>query len=273
VTRLAVIGAGVMGEAVFSQLVRAGWSAADIVVSDPRADRCAQLVEQYGVSSAGNTDAAASADLVLLAVKPQDIGAVLDEIADSVQSGSVVASIAAGTTTRAIEDHLRPGTPVVRISPNTPAQIGQGMAAVSAGTHATDEQVARVAELMAVTGGVITVPESYQDAVTATAGSGPAYVFLVLEALIESGVHLGLPRPTATELATQTLFGSAALAHESGDHPALLRERVTSPAGTTAAALRVLEDHKLRAAFLAATAAARDRARQLAEDAGKQARP
>ena len=263
--KLAVIGAGVMGEAVFSQLLRAGRAADDIVVTARRADRREQLSQQYGVRVTDNTEAASAADTILVAVKPQDITAVLDEIADAVRPGAVVASLAAGIPTVTVEDHLRPGTPVVRISPNTPAQVGEGMAALSAGTHANQQHVDRIAELMAVTGRVITVPEKHQDAVTAIAGSGPGYLFLVLESLIEAGVHLGLPRPTATELATQTVFGAATLARDTGDHPALLRERVTSPAGTTAAGLRVLEDRGLRAAFLSAAEAARDRGRALAD--------
>jgi pyrroline-5-carboxylate reductase len=177
-----------------------------------------------------------------------------------------VVSVAAGITTGFVEARLPDGVAVVRVMPNTPALVNEGMAAISPGTHCTDEQLELVEDLLAATGKVVRVPEKQQDAVTAISGSGPAYVFLVVEAMIEAGVHLGLPRPTATELAVQTVAGAGGLVRETGEHPALLRERVTSPGGTTAAALRVLEDHKLRAAFLAATEAARDRSRALAAE-------
>jgi pyrroline-5-carboxylate reductase len=266
VTKLAVIGAGVMGETVFSGLLRAGWRTGDIVATVRRPERGAQLVEQYGIKIIDNT-AAADADLVLVAVKPQDIVGVLDEIAGSLRPGTVVASMAAGVTTEVIEDHLPAGTPVVRVTPNTPAQVDEGMAAISAGRSATPEQVQQIADLLSVTGRATVVPEKYQDAVTAISGSGPAYLFFVIEALIEGGVHLGLPRQTAAELATQTAYGAAKLLRDSGDHPTVLRERVTSPGGTTAAAIRVLEDHKVRAAILAAVEAARDRGRDLSDAA------
>jgi pyrroline-5-carboxylate reductase len=264
---LAVIGAGVMGETVFSGLLRAGWDAGDIVVTARRPERSQELVERYGVRVVGNTDAAAAADVVLVAVKPQDISAVLDEIGPALRPGTLVASLAAGVATDVIESHLPTGTPVVRVMPNTPAQVDEGMATLSGGTHTQPEQVEQVAKLLSATGQAVIVPEKYQDAVTAISGSGPAYLFFVVEAMIEAGVHLGLPRHTATELAVQTMFGSAKLLKETGDHPTVLRERVTSPGGTTAAAIRVLEDHKVRAAFLGAMEAARDRSSALADAA------
>ena len=271
-TKLAVIGAGVMGETVFSGLLRAGWSADDIIATARRSERRQQLAERYGVRTAANVDAAAEAQIVLIAVKPQDITGVLDEIAPVVGTETVVASLVAGIATEVIEAQLPAGVPVVRIMPNTAAQVGEGMAAVSAGRHAGPDQVEQVAKLLAATGQVSILPEKYQDAVTAISGSGPAYLFFVAESMIEAGVHLGLPRHTATELAVQTMYGSAKLLKETGDHPTLLRERVTSPGGTTAAALRVLEDHKVRAAILGAMEAARDRSRELAEAARKSVR-
>jgi pyrroline-5-carboxylate reductase len=159
---------------------------------------------------------------------------------------------------------LPEGVAVVRVMPNTPAQVDEGMAAISPGSHSTQDHLDRVTEILSATGRVITVPERYQDAVTAISGTGPAYLFFVVEAMIEAGVHLGLPRDTATELVVQTMLGSAKLLRETGEHPTVLRERVTSPGGTTAAAVRQLEDHKVRAAFLVAMEAARDRSRELA---------
>ena len=152
----------------------------------------------------------------------------------------------------------------MRVMPNTPAQVDEGMAAISPGSHSTQDHLDRVTEILSATGRVITVPERYQDAVTAISGTGPAYLFFVVEAMIEAGVHLGLPRTTATELVVQTMLGSAKLLRETGEHPTVLRERVTSPGGTTTAAVRQLEDPKVRAAFLVAMEAARDRSRELA---------
>ena len=149
--------------------------------------------------------------------------------------------------------------------PNTPALVDEGMAAISPGSHCDDDHLAEAEALMASVGKVVRIPERQQDAVTAISGSGPAYIFFVVESMIEAGVHLGLPRATATELVVQTLVGSAKMLRETGTHPVVLREQVTSPGGTTAAALRELEIHKVRAAFLAAMEAARDRSRELAE--------
>jgi pyrroline-5-carboxylate reductase len=263
-TRLAIIGAGVMGETVFSGLLRAGWSPDDVIVTARRPQRQEELARRYGVRTADNVGAATAARIVLIAVKPQDLTAVLDEIAPAITPDQTVASFAAGVPTDVIEAHLPSGTPVVRVMPNTPAQVGEGMAAVSAGRHADPDQVDAVAELLAAGGRVTVVAEKYQDAVTAISGSGPAYLFYVVEAMIEAGVHLGLPRQVATELVVQTIYGSAKLLKETGEHPSLLRERVTSPGGTTAAAIRALEDHKVRAAFLGALEAARDRGAELA---------
>jgi pyrroline-5-carboxylate reductase len=148
--------------------------------------------------------------------------------------------------------------------PNTPALVDEGMAAISPGTHCDEAHLLEAEELLRATGKVIRVPEYQQDAVTAISGSGPAYLFFVVEAMIEAGVHLGLPRSTASELVVQTVVGSAKLLRETGEHPTVLRERVTSPGGTTAAAVRELEDHKVRAAFMTALEAARDRSRALA---------
>ncbi len=211
-----------------------------------------------------NDQAVAEADTVILVVKPQDMADLLDEIRESLKPNTLVISLAAGVDTASIEERLPDGIAVVRVMPNTPAQVDEGMAAISAGSHSEQEHLDRVTEILSATGRVVTVPERYQDAVTAISGSGPAYLFFVVEAMIEAGVHLGLPRDIATQLVVQTMLGSAKLLRETGEHPTVLRERVTSPGGTTAAAVRQLEDHKVRAAFIGAMEAARDRSRELA---------
>jgi pyrroline-5-carboxylate reductase len=261
--RTAVIGAGVMGETLLAGLIRAGRGAESIVVVEKRAERAAELAERYAVEVVADVAAAAAADTVLLVVKPQDMADVLGEIGPALRPGQLLVSLAAGITTAFVESHVPDGVAVVRVMPNTPALVDEGMAALSPGTHCDDTHLAEAESLMASVGKVVQVPEKLQDAVTAISGSGPAYVFFVVEAMIEAGVHLGLPRTTAHELAVQTLVGSAAMLRETGEHPAVLREQVTSPGGTTAAALRELEVHGVRAAFLAALEAARDRSRQL----------
>jgi pyrroline-5-carboxylate reductase len=264
---LAILGAGVMGETVLSGLLRAGWTSDRIIATDRRTERQVELEAKYGITMMTNAEAAAKADTVILVVKPQDMRDLLTEIAPVVSSSTLIVSLAAGVDTASIEERLPTGTPVVRVMPNTPAQVDEGMAAISPGAHSDEEHLARVSELMSATGRVVTVPERYQDAVTAISGSGPAYLFFVVEAMIEAGVHLGLPRDTATELVVQTMLGSAKLLRETGEHPTVLRERVTSPGGTTAAAIRQLEDHKVRAAFITAMESARDRSRDLAKAA------
>jgi pyrroline-5-carboxylate reductase len=261
---LAILGAGVMGETVLSGLLRAGWHADQIVATDRRLERQHELTARYGIKMLENTEAVAEAETVILVVKPQDMNDLLSEIAESIKPGTLVVSLAAGVDTSFIESRLPEGVAVVRVMPNTPAQVDEGMAAISPGSHSTQDHLDRVTEILSATGRVITVPERYQDAVTAISGTGPAYLFFVVEAMIEAGVHLGLPRDTATELVVQTMLGSAKLLRETGEHPTVLRERVTSPGGTTAAAVRQLEDHKVRAAFLRAMEAARDRSRELA---------
>jgi pyrroline-5-carboxylate reductase len=262
--RLAILGAGVMGETLLSGLLRSGWTADQIVATDRRVERQIELVARYGITMLENDRAVAEADTVILVVKPQDMADLLDEIRDSLKPNTLVISLAAGVDTASIEARLPDGIAVVRVMPNTPAQVDEGMAAISAGSHSDEEHLDRVTEILSATGRVVTVPERYQDAVTAISGSGPAYLFFVVEAMIEAGVHLGLPRDIATQLVVQTMLGSAKLLRETGEHPTVLRERVTSPGGTTAAAVRQLEDHKVRAAFIGAMEAARDRSRELA---------
>ncbi len=261
----AILGAGVMGETLLSGLVRAGRRVDNLLVGEKREDRARELEERYGVAVVGNVEAARKADTVALVVKPQDMGDVLDEIAGELRPGQLLVSLAAGITTAFIEARVPEGVAVVRVMPNTPALVDEGMAAISPGSHCDEHHLAEAESLMGSVGRVLRIPERQQDAVTAISGSGPAYIFFVVESMIEAGVHLGLPRSTATDLVVQTLVGSAKMLRETGTHPAVLREQVTSPGGTTAAALRELEIHKVRAAFLAAIEAARNRSRALAE--------
>lgn len=261
----AIIGAGVMGETLLSGLVRAGRRVDQLMVGEKRPERARELEERYGVAVVSNREAAAKADTVALVVKPQDMGDVLDEIAPDLRAGQLLVSLAAGITTSFIESRVPEGVAVVRVMPNTPALVDEGMAAISPGSHCDESHLTEAESLMASTGKVLRIPEKQMDAVTAISGSGPAYIFFVVESMIEAGVHLGLPRATSTDLVVQTLVGSAAMLRETGTHPVVLREQVTSPSGTTASALRELEVHRVRAAFLAAMEAARNRSRELAE--------
>ncbi len=261
---LAVIGAGVMGETLIAGLLRAGWEPGRITAADRHSARLDELRSRHGIRTAATAEAAAGADTVVIVVKPQDAAEVLPEVGGAVRPGTLVVSLCAGLSTERIEAAMPAGTAVVRVMPNTPAQVDEGMAAISPGRQATTDDLAHVTELLSAVGKVVTVPEKYQDAVTAISGSGPAYLFFVVEAMIDAGVMLGLPRDVSTTLVVQTMYGSAKLLADSGEHPTVLRERVTSPGGTTAAALRELEDHRVKAAFMTAMEAARDRSRALA---------
>jgi pyrroline-5-carboxylate reductase len=261
---VAIFGAGVMGETLLAGLIRAGRPASDLVVTERREDRAAELREKHGVEVVSNVEAAEKADTLVFVVKPQDMGALCDEIAPHVRPGALVVSLAAGITTEFLESHLPQGCPVVRVMPNTPALVDQGMAALAPGAHCDQEHLVEARQLLEAVGRVVVLDEKHLDAVTAISGSGPAYFFYIVEAMIEAGVFLGLPRSTATELVVQTCYGAATMLRETGEHPSVLREQVTSPGGTTVAALRTLDDHKVRAAFISALEAARDRSHELA---------
>lgn len=261
--RIAVLGGGKMGEALLAGLLAGGHEPGDVTVSERYAERAEQLRDTYGIATAEPAAAADGAEIVLLATKPQDLGALLAQIAPVLTSSQLVVSVAAGATAATIETALGDGVPVVRCMPNTPALVGQGMTAIAAGSHATAEHLDRAEQVLTAVGRVVRVPEYQLDAVTALSGSGPAYFFLVVEALIDAGVAIGLPRALAGDLVVQTAVGAATMLRESGEHPVLLREAVSSPGGTTVAGTGELEAHGLRTALAAAVRAAAERSREL----------
>lgn len=260
---VALIGVGVMGEAVLTSLLTVV-DAQRVRISDGRPEHGQERAAAHGVRWVKqNAEAVAGVDLVVLAVKPKDVAGLLAEIGPALAPHTLLVSIAAGIPTGFIESRLQHEVPVVRVMPNTPATIGQGVSVMSAGTHATGEHLDQVAELLRGTGTVLRVPESDQDAVTAISGSGPAYVFYLIDALAEAGVLGGLSRATALELATRTVAGAGAMAAASEEHPVVLREKVSSPAGTTVAGVRALDEHGVRSGVVAAVEAARARSVQL----------
>ncbi|MGH2730129.1 MAG: pyrroline-5-carboxylate reductase [Actinomycetota bacterium] len=263
---LAVLGGGKMGEALIAGLVASGWrKPEDIVATGRRPERLEELADRYGVDTTqDNAAAVTGAEVVVIAVKPQDIEGLLAEISAHVGSDQTVLSIAAAIPTAFIEARLGDSVPVVRAMPNTPSTVHEGMAGIAAGKHADDDHLALATEVLTHVGRVVTVPEPYLDAVTAISGSGPAYFALLAEAMIEGGILLGLSREVSTELVVQTMLGSAKLLRDTHMHPVELREMVTSPGGTTIRAIRVLEQSGVRAAFLNAIQAAMERSQELA---------
>ncbi|MTV24452.1 pyrroline-5-carboxylate reductase [Nitriliruptoraceae bacterium ZYF776] len=263
---LAIVGTGRMGEALLRGLLAGGTLPPErIVCTDAVPARRAQLEADHGVrATADNRAALAEADVVLLALKPQILPRVLEEVGDAFRSTQTVISVAAGITTGLIERFLPADTPVIRVMSNTPAMVDEGMSVLAAGSHATEPDLALAESLLSAVGTTLRLPESQLDAVTAVSGSGPAYLFLLAEAMIEGGVHAGLTRHDATTLVVQTLRGSATLLRDTGEHPSLLREAVTSPAGTTAAGLGELERSGFRGGVIAAIAAATRRGEELA---------
>ncbi|MDP0396785.1 pyrroline-5-carboxylate reductase [Tsukamurella strandjordii] len=261
---IALIGGGRIGEALLGGLVAAGHESGRLVVAEPHAGRGAELTERYGVRTVtGIADAVDGAGLVVIAVKPDVVAAVLPEVKGALAPGAVVASVAAGVPTAVYEAALPSGTPVVRVMPNTAMLVGRSMSGISGGRDATEADVALVRGVMEAVGQTLVLPESKLDALTALSGSGPAYVFLVAEAMIDAGVDLGLTRDQATILATQTIAGAGALMVETSTSPVELRAAVTSPGGTTAAAIRTLEKNGLRPAFYDATRACAERSAEL----------
>ena len=261
---IAVIGAGTIGETVISGLLRSGWSADRLIATERRPERAEELSSRYGIRIVENEEAVARADVLAIAVKPQDAVTLMAELGPLVPADKLLVSLCAGLPISFFAKWLPQGTAVVRVMTNTPALVDQAMTAISPGPFATEEHLALAEEMFRPLGRTIQLPESQQDAVTALSGSGPAYFFFLVEAMTDAGILLGLPRQVAHDLIVQTAVGSAIMLRDSGEHPVKLREAVTSPAGTTISAIRELENHGVRAAFLAALEAARDRARELA---------
>jgi len=261
---IAILGAGQMGEALASGLLRAGVvSPAEITAAARRSERAEQLRAAYGIEVLSAARAAEKAETLVIAVKPQDMDALLDEIRPVITPDKLVISVAAGITSAFIGRRLTAGVPVVRVMSNTPVLVDEAMSVISAGPHATEEHLRRAELLLRPVGKVLRIPESQQDAATALSGSGPAYVYFLVEAMVDAGILLGMPRANALEMVKQAVYGAATMLRESGEHPVLLREAVTSPGGTTISAIRELERHGVRAAVLAAIEAARDRGREL----------
>jgi pyrroline-5-carboxylate reductase len=263
---VAFLGAGRMGEALVEGLLRSGrWGRDQIVVTARRQERARELAETLGVAATlDNAEAVRGARTVVLTVKPQDMEALLEQIRGAVTPEHVVVSLAAGIRTSFVERPLPEGTPVVRVMSNVPVLVDEAMSVISPGRWAGDEHLAVAEELLSAVGRVVRLPEKHLDAVTATSGSGPAYFFLLAEAMIDACILLGLSRDVATELIVQTMLGSAKMLRDTGRHPVELREMVTSPGGTTIVAIRHLEQAGVRAAFLNAIDAACRRSAELA---------
>ena len=263
-SKVAVVGAGIMGEALISALISSGVNPELITISEKRADRSAELIAKYSIRQAPLSTNVAEAEAVLLVVKPQDMSAVLEEIKGSINPAAVVITFAAGKTISFISNGLGTGNPVIRVMPNTPTMVGAGMAAASMGAGVTAAHKQFVLGFLAATGKVIEVAEELQDAVTATSGSGPAYFFAFVEAMVAGAKELGLSEQDATTLTIQTIVGAAKLLDESGKSATTLRENVTSPNGTTAAALASFASSDLNSMVAAAMKAASDRSQELA---------
>lgn len=264
--KIAVLGCGKMGTILLeSFLERKLMLPEEVAATIQHGDRSAELSRELGGVSVGtdNRAAIAGSPIVLLGVKPQVLGQLLDEIAPALAPGTLVISIAASTTTSFIQQKLGKDMPVVRAMPNTPAMVGAAMTAISAGPAAKHEHLETAKHLFESVGRALIVDEKHMDAITALSASGPAFVFVILESLAEAGVKVGLPREMATTLAAQTLFGSAQLALETGHHPALLKDAVTTPAGCTIEGLMELEKGGLRVTLMNAIIKTTQRAREL----------
>lgn len=265
--RLAVLGAGKLGETLIRGLLDAAVIRADhVTVTAAHEERVEKLRRSLGVEgAASNREAVASADLVLLAVKPQQVPLVLGEIGGALGPHQLLVSVAASVSTAFIEKHLDRPVPVIRAMPNTPALLKHGMTAIAPGTHASREHLELARSIFSAVGRVLTLDEKHMDAVTGLSASGPAFIYIVIESLAEGGVKVGLPRDVATVLAAQTVLGAAAMVLETGEHPAKLKDQVTTPAGCTIDGILELEEGGLRVTLIKAVVRATQRARELLE--------
>ena len=258
------IGVGVMGSSIIKSLLMKSITSDQICIADKSPEKLAQLKSQHQIEVKDVAAIGNSCNVIFLAVKPQDLADVLNELKQTIQPETVVISIAAGKTIKFIEDQLQTNNPVIRAMPNTPAQIGKGISAIAAGAKVSGDELKIATELFSTTGEVVVVTEDKIDAVTALSGSGPAYLFYFIEAMVKAGVELGLTDEIATKLAIETISGSAAMLKESNLDAATLRKNVTSPKGTTAAALEVFSNSDLEDIILKAMSAAKNRAQELA---------
>ena len=261
ISKVAIVGAGVMGEAMIHALNRIGLKSPEITIREKRKEREEELIEKYGVESGSLSGSQA----VLLAVKPQDLEKTLSEVGSELSNGALVVSLLAGIKSARIEEFLGAKVRVVRVMPNTPLLMGVGMSVISGGKSAKREDVEWVESLLSKSGATLVVDEDLMDAVTATSGSGPAYFFGFVEAMIEGSQRLGLKKDDAKILVSQTLLGASKMVNESGKDAKTLRENVTSPNGTTAAALSVFDSNKWSEIVYEAMKAARDRAQELSD--------
>lgn len=265
--KIGIVGGGQMGEALIRGIIDSGLLSADkIMITDPDNDRCQYLLSTYSVQIADSAQSLADAcSILILAVKPQIMGKVLDMYSQSLSSKHLIISVAAGISIQSIEKFIGDRVKIIRVMPNTPALVLAGASALSPNSMATREDVDSALQIFSAVGTCFEVDEKLLDAVTGLSGSGPGYVFAFIEAMIDGGVLAGLPRPVAEKLVLQTVYGSAKLAMESGDPPAVLKGRVTSPGGTTITGLHVLEESGFRGAVMTAIEAATERSKELGQ--------
>lgn len=263
--RIAILGTGNMGEALLSGMLRAGLvEKGQVVATGTRSERMDEIRERYGVTATTDNRAAVrDAEILLIAVKPQAMSGLLGEIEVDVRPQSLVITIAAGIKTSTISRRLGEGNPVIRAMPNTPVRVDEGATAIAPGAGATEKHMAKAKAIFDAVGKTVVVPERLLDAVTGLSGSGPAYIYMVIEALIDGGVKMGIPRQVATRLAEQTVLGAAKLVRETQLHPAILRDQVTTPGGTAIAAIHELEAHGLRPMLISAVETATRRSSEL----------
>src|SRR5258708_9822736 len=260
---IAILGAGKMGEALLSGMLRAGVAPSGVIAAVRRPGGAEAVHDAYGIEVTSAGEAADKAETLVITVKPQDMAGLLEEIAAQVNGDQLGISVAGGITSRFIESRLGAQAAVVRVMSNTPVLVDEAMSVISPGRFASEQHLRRTEELLRPVGKVLRIPESQQDAATALSGSGPAYVYFLVESMVDAGILLGMSRTSALEMVKQAVYGAATMLRESGEHPVILREAVTSPGGTTISAIRELERHGVRAAILAAVEAARDRGREL----------
>ncbi len=263
--RIGFLGSGNMAEALIRGIIAKNlWPKEHLIASDVSSQRLSSINKELGIdTTADNRHVVTASDMIIVATKPAQLTEVLSEVADAVTVDKLIVSIAAGITLATIQSRLKKNIPVIRVMPNTPALVLAGMSCLSAGTHAGADHLAEAMKVFSGVGEALVVDEAHLDAVTALSGSGPAYIFLVLEALSDAGVRAGLPRKIAEKLSAQTVLGAAKMVLETGRHPAELKDMVASPAGTTIEGLAVLEENGVRGAFIEAVDAAYRRAKEL----------